>query len=118
MKIKFQICSEFVFFSSPDFSFQNSIPTDESPNGALPTNETTTRRISRRNDKNPNQQTKPSFERVNHYTETRDRISHQSSNKINRKQQHFNTNHHVQQANIQPSSHMISTRGILLFIHV
>jgi len=101
----------------PNFSFQNFIPIDELSNGAMtnlnPPIENTTRRITHRNNKNhSNQQTfiiaKPSFERANHYTETRDKIP----NKINRKQQQqrFNTNHHVQQTNIQPSNHFINTR--------
>ncbi|CAF4041379.1 unnamed protein product [Rotaria sp. Silwood2] len=97
----------------PNFSFQNFIPNDESSNGAITTLnssiENTTRRISsRRNEKNSNQKT--SFERTNHYNETRDRIANQSSNKINRKQQRFNTSHHTQQTNIQPSTHIINTR--------
>ncbi|CAF0891362.1 unnamed protein product [Rotaria sordida] len=92
----------------PNFSFQNLIPNDESSNGAITTSnssiENTTRRITRRNEKNPNQKT--SFERTNHYNETRDRIA----NKLNRKQQRFHTNHHTQQTNIQPSTHIINTR--------
>ncbi len=111
------------FFSSPNFSFQNFIPTDELSNGAVttlnPPIENSTRRISHRNQKNLNQQTfittKPSFERANHYVETREKISNQSSNKINRKQQRFNTNHHIQQTNIQPTSHFINTRSKFLF---
>lgn len=55
--------------------------------------------------------TKTSLERPNHHAETRDRISNQSSNKINRKQQRFNTNHHAQQINTQPSTHIINTRS-------
>jgi hypothetical protein len=102
-----------LFYYSPNFSFESFIPTDELANGALPSNENTTRRISRRNDKNPNQQTKPSFERVNHYAEPRDRISHQPSNKINRKQQQFNTNHHI-----QPTNHMINTRSKLFSLSI
>ena len=119
LKFDLHTNSSFLFSSSPNFSFQNLIPTDELPNGASTTSnppiENTTRRTTRRNDKNPHQQpftaTKSSFERTNHYTETRDRVSNQPTNKINRKQQHFNTNHYTQQANIQPSSHMISARS-------
>lgn len=101
-------------------SFQNFIPTDELPNGAMPivnpSVDNTTRRISRRNDKNANQSTfiptKPFFERANHYADTRDKISNQPfNNKLNRKQQRFNANQHAQQTNIQPSSHIINTRG-------
>jgi len=108
----------FFFLSSPNFSFQNFIPTDELPNGAItnvnPPIENSTRRISHRNNKYPNQQTfiatKPSFERPNHYNETREKIP----NKINRKQQRFNTNHHIQQTNIQAASHFINTRSKIL----
>ncbi|CAF1530289.1 unnamed protein product [Rotaria magnacalcarata] len=111
----------------PSFSFQTCIPVDESFNGATATLnssiENTTRRISRRNDKNPNPQpstttiaaptptpTKSTFERPNHYTETRDKISNQPPSKINRKQQRVNTNYHPQQTNIQPATHIINTR--------
>ncbi len=108
----------FSLLSSPNFSFQNFIPTDELPNGAItnvnPPIENSTRRISHRNNKYPNQQTfiatKPSFERPNHYNETREKIP----NKINRKQQRFNTNHHIQQTNIQAASHFINTRSKIL----
>jgi hypothetical protein len=112
----------FLFRFSPNFSFQNFIPADELPNGATTTTttlnapiENPTRRISHRNNKNhSNQQTfiptKPSFERINHYAETRDRIP----NKINRKQQRFNTNQNIQQTNIQATSHFINTRSKFL----
>ena len=100
--------------SSPNFSFENFIPIDELPNGAsLPINPATeipTRRIPHRNTKTTNSQsfhsTKPSFERANHYVETREKFP----NKFNRKQR-FNTNHHIQPTNFQPSSQFINTRG-------
>jgi hypothetical protein len=118
-KKKYLIYFKIFVFSSPNFSFQNFIPTNELPNGAIttlnPAMENSTRRITHRNNKNPNQQTfittKPSFERANHYTETREKMS----NKINRKQR-FNTNHHIQQINIQPSSHFINTRSKFFFL--
>ncbi|CAF0769831.1 unnamed protein product [Adineta steineri] len=107
----------------PNFSFQSFIPTDELANGAIttlnPSVENTTRRISRRNDKNPNQSisttTKPSFERTNYYSETRNKLSNQPFNKPNRKQQHFSTNQHIQQTNFHPSSHIINTRAQLIY---
>ncbi|UJR22825.1 hypothetical protein I4U23_025855 [Adineta vaga] len=102
----------------PDLSFQNFIPADELSNGAVPTLNSTvensTRRVSRRNEKNSNQSTtsKPSFERSNYYTEHRDKTSNNSSlNKLYRKQQRFNSNQYVQQTNIHPSSHLINPRA-------
>jgi hypothetical protein len=100
-------------FSSPNFSFENFIPIDELPNGATitanPSNENSTRRITHRNNKNPNQQTFPSTKSsTNQYVETRDKIP----NKFNRKQR-FNTNHHVQQTNFQPANQFINTRSNL-----
>lgn len=112
---------------SPSFSFQSFIPVDELSNGATAalnsSIESTTRRISRRNDKTSYTQpsttiitTKPSFERTNNYTESRDKTS---SNKINRKQQRFNTNHHTQQTTIQPQTHIINPRSkSLAFINL
>ncbi len=121
IKLKFHLFQIifFLLFPSPNYSFQNFIPTDELPNGAVttlnPSVENPTRRITRRNDKNPNQSTfttaKPSFERANYYVETRDKISNQPFNKLNRKQQRFTTNQHAHQTNIQPASHIINTRS-------
>jgi hypothetical protein len=89
-------------FASPNFSFENFIPIDELPNGATinvnPPSENSTRRITHRNNKNQTSST-------NQYVETRDKVP----NKFNRKQR-FNTNHHVQQTNFQPTNQFINTR--------
>ncbi|CAF1168293.1 unnamed protein product, partial [Adineta ricciae] len=104
----------------PNLSFEHFIPTDELPDGAMPVSnfsvENATRRISRRNEKNPTQTTaistnKASFDRSNHYSEQRDKISNSSLNKFNRKQQRFNSHQHIQQTNIHPSSHLINPRA-------
>ncbi len=94
-------------FASPNFSFENFIPIDELPNGATinvnPPSENSTRRITHRNNKNQTSST-------NQYVETRDKVP----NKFNRKQR-FNTNHHVQQTNFQPTNQFINTRSNIIF---
>ena len=107
-------------FLSPNLSFEHFIPTDELSDGAMPVSnssvENATRRIPRRNEKNPTQTNtfstnKASFDRSNHYSEQRDKISNSSLNKFNRKQQRFNSHQYIQQTSIHPSSHLINPRG-------
>lgn len=94
----------------PNISFQNFIPTDELSNDIISalnaSIENSTFYNFRRNGNNFHQQTfKPSFE---HHVESAHRIPNQSFYKINRKQQRFNTNHHVQSTDIQSLTQMIN----------
>ena len=99
------------FFLSPNFSFENFIPTDElTPDAASnvnSSNENPIRRHAHRNAKASTQSTltstKPSFERP-------DQSAEKFPNKFNRKQR-FNPNQHVSHANWQQASQLINMRS-------